>query len=452
LRALVPVRIATGRRAEASDGGALPDDEGAPTSGRALTAAAGDIVRIADVRAICTAPAGIRLVVVKVLTSDDGLYGLGCATFTQRPRAVVSAVEEYLRPMLVGRDIDCIEDIHQACSLSAYWRSGPVLNNALSGVDEALWDLLGKRLGVPVYRLFGGRCRQAADVYAHASGADAGEVAERAAALAEQGFRFVRCQVGVAGMATYGAGGSPAATAPAVSGRADIQQSPWEPAAYCRLVPRLFERLRSELGEELELLHDVHERVPPMLAVRLAKDLEPYRLFFLEDVVAPEDVGYLPMLRAQTATPIALGELFVNEQEYVPLVRDRLIDFIRVHLSDIGGLTPARKLAALCDWFGVRTAWHGPGDVSPVGHAANLHLDLACRNFGVQEITLFDERTREVFPGCPEVRDGALWCNERPGLGVDLDERAAARFPFPDHPLNGSWPELRRRDGTVTRP
>jgi mannonate dehydratase len=419
---------------------------------RATRAPVGDRLRITDVRAICTAPSGIRLVVVKVLTSDDGLYGLGCATFTQRPLAVVTAVEEYLRPQLVGRDPDCIEDIWHALTLSSYWRSGPVLNNALSGVDEALWDLKAKRLGVPLYQLFGGKSRRAADLYVHAHGRDRDEVVERARGYLEQGFRYIRCQVEVPGMSTYGVDARQAGPAPAISGRPELQQAPWEPGPYCRLVPKLFEHLRAELGEEVELLHDVHERVPPILAIQLAKHLEPYHLFFLEDVLAPEDLGYLPQLRAQTATPIAIGELFVNEQEYVPIVRDRLVDFMRVHLSDIGGLTPARKLAALCEFFAVRTAWHGPGDVSPVGHAANLHLDLAVHNFGIQEAHLFDEATQEVFPGCPEIRDGALWCNERPGLGVDLDEAAAARFPFPEHPLNGAWPEVRRRDGTVARP
>jgi mannonate dehydratase len=327
-----------------------------------------------------------------------------------------------------------------------------VLNNALSGVDQALWDLKGKRLGVPVYQLLGGRCRQAADVYVHASGSEPAELLERAQGFVAQGFRHVRCQIEVPGSTTYGVHSAAAPAAPAVSGRAELQQAPWEPRPYCRLVPRVFEHLRSELGDDVELLHDVHERVPPIMAIQLAKDLEACQLFFLEDVLAPEDLGYLPMLRAQSSTPIAIGELFVNVQEYVPLVRDRLADFIRVHLSAIGGLTPARKLAALCELFAVRTAWHGPGDVSPVGHACNLHLDLAAHNFGIQEAYLFDEGTREVFPGCPEIRDGAMWCNELPGLGVDIDEAAAARHPFPEHPLNGAWPEVRRRDGTVVRP
>jgi mannonate dehydratase len=217
-------------------------------------------------------------------------------------------------------------------------------------------------------------------------------------------------------------------------------------------VPRLFEHLRTTLGEEVHLLHDVHERVPPIMAMQLARDLEQYKLFFLEDPFAPEDIGYFSLLRQQSAIPIAMGELFVNQAEYVPLIKDRLIDFIRVHISDIGGLSMARKLAAFCEFFGVRTAWHGPGDVSPVGHAANLQLDLVCHNFGIQELMFFSDRLREVFPGTPEIKDGMLWSNEQPGLGIDIDEQLAAKYPFPEHPLNGAWPPIRRLDGTVIRP
>ena len=405
------------------------------------------VVTISDVQVILTAPEGIRLVVVKVITDQPGLYGLGCATFTQRPLAVASAVEDYLRPFLIGRDADRIEDIYQAAYVSSYWRSGPVLNNALSGVDQALWDIKGKRAGMPVYQLLGGKCREAVPVYVHASGRDAQEVEERARALMEQGYGHIRCQVAVPGMSTYGSRGGARGSA------LNAQQTrTWEPSPYVRTVPRLFEHLRVSLGDQVELLHDVHERIPPIQGVWLAKALEPYRLFFLEDLFAPEDASYFRMVRQQTATPLAMGELFVNASDYVPLVRDQLIDFMRVHISDIGGFSPARKLAAFCEFLGVRTAWHGPGDVSPVGHAANMHLDLAIPNFGIQELSLFGERSRAVFPGTPEVHDGCMWANDKPGWGVDIDEKLAAEFPYPDDPFNGAWPEVRRRDGTVIRP
>jgi mannonate dehydratase len=410
-------------------------------------------IRIARVRTICTAPDGIRLVVVKIETTEPGLYGLGCATFTQRPLAVVAAIEHYLEPLLVGRDPNDIEDIFQSSFVSSYWRSGPVLNNALSGVDMALWDIKGKLAGMPVYQLIGGKVRHSADVYAHASGKDFDEVEERAKALMDQGFRYVRCQVAVPGYSTYGAQIEPKEKRdPTNPEHLRPQQEPWSPAAYCRIVPRLFEHIRSRLGDDVELLHDIHERVPPVMAIRLAKELEQFNLFFLEDPFAPEDIGYHAQLRQQSAIPIAMGELFVNQAEYLPLIQDRLIDFIRVHISDIGGFSMARKMAALCEFFGVRTAWHGPGDVSPVGHAANLHLDLACYNFGIQEASFFGPNAKAVFPGTPEIRDGAMWSNDLPGFGVDLDEDEAAKFPFPEHPLNGAWPPVRRPDGTVIRP
>jgi mannonate dehydratase len=410
-------------------------------------------ITITDVKAICTAPDGVRLVVVKVQTSDAGLHGLGCATFTQRPLAVVTAVEEYLKPFLLGRNPDDIEDIWQAAYVSSYWRSGPVLNNALSGIDMALWDIKGKRAGMPVYQLLGGRTRRSAAIYVHATAPDFGELEEKIRGHMAQGIRHFRLDVPAPGT-SFGDVSAAANPAEELWQPLSLQRSAWEPRPYTRHVLDMFEHVRGALGEDVELLHDVHELLPPIMAVQLAKDLEQYRLFFLEDPVAPEDNEYLRLLRAQSSTPIAIGELYVNQHEYVPAIRDRLIDFIRVHISDIGGLTPARKLATLCEFFGVRTAWHGPSDTSPVGLSANLHLDLASPNFGIQEQMnpSFSEPMQEVFQGCPEIRDGALWCNDRPGLGVEIDERAAAKYPFPQHVFNGAWPETRRADGTVVRP
>ncbi len=407
-------------------------------------------LKITDVKTILTAPNGIRLVIVKVFTSEPGLYGLGCATFTQRPLAVKTAVDEYLKPFLIGKDPDQIEDIYQSAFVSSYWRNGPVLNNALSGVDIALWDIKGKRANMPVYQLLGGKCRHAAALYAHAGGRDPEEVADNIRKYMEQGYRYVRAQVSVPGYSVYGwGGGKPKGRiwTPIMPG-----QETFEPTPYVNAVIKLFDYLRTNLGDDVELLHDVHERIPPIQAITLAKELEKYSLFFLEDVFAPEDIEYLRILRQQTSTPIAISELFNNTCEYVPMIKDRLFDFIRCHLSQIGGISPARKLAALCEFFGIRTAWHGPGDVSPVGHAANLALDLACYNFGIQEQHVFGNETQEVFPGCPEIKDGYLWSNDKPGLGIDINEELAEKFPFPEHPLNGGWAPIRRVDGTVIKP
>lgn len=406
---------------------------------------------IRDIAVIATAPAGLRLAVVKVDTSEPGLYGYGCATFTQRADLVLPAVERYLKPLLVGRPADRIEDTWQACYNSSYWRNGPVLNNAISGVDMALWDIAGRRAGMPVYQLLGGKCREAADCYSHASGPEIPDVIESARALQAKGFRHIRVQVGIPGMSGYGAG----------QGKASVESlhsdPVFEPSLYIRRSLKLIEACRREFGDEVELLHDVHERIPPTSALQFARDLEPFRLFFLEDPFAPEDISWFRNLRRLSSVPIAMGELFNSPREWTPLIAEQLIDFIRIHVSQAGGLTPCRKIAALAELFGVRTAWHGPGDVSPVGHAANLALDLACPNFGIQESYLFPDLVREVFDGCPEIRNGYMFPSERPGWGIEVDEAVAARFPFGSREegerakLNGGWGIVRRRDGSVIK-
>ncbi|HEY3128499.1 MAG TPA: D-galactonate dehydratase family protein [Acidobacteriota bacterium] len=410
-------------------------------------------LKITDVKTILTAPNRIRLVVVKVITSEPGLYGLGCATFTQRAYAVQTAVEQYLKPFLIGRNADEIEDIWQSSYVSSYWRNGPVLFNAMSGVDMALWDIKGKRANMPVYQLLGGKCRFAADLYFHASGRDFQEVEDSVRKAMANGYRHVRVQVGVSGLATYGASGGRNASEDSEVISPTHPKAIWDSSPYVRTVPKLFEHLRSKLGDEPELLHDVHERVSTSQAIQLAKDLEKYRLFFLEDPLPPEENDHFRLLRQQTSTPIAMGELFNTQHEYVPLIANRLIDYIRIHLSQIGGLSMARKVAALSEFFGVKTAWHGPGDVSPVGHAAGLALELASYNFGIHEGYVFPPETREVFPGCPEIKNGYMYATETPGLGLDIDEKLAAKFPYPTgSTFDHSWGTTRRRDGTVIRP
>lgn len=406
-------------------------------------------MKITDIKTILTAPAGIRLVVVKVTTNQPGLYGLGCATYTQRPRTVETAVDQYLKPFLIGKNPLEIEDIWQSSFVSSYWRNGPVLNNAMSGVDMACWDILGKTAGLPLYRLFGGKVRTAVDTYRHATGENFEQVEDRVRQFMEAGYRHVRAQVAVPGFTTYGTNETGDKKQLPENQRTDL----FEPGPYARLVPRLFDHLRTQLGDDVELIHDVHERVPPILAIQMAKDLEPYRLFYLEDPFSPEDIGYFKHLRAQSSTPIAMGELFNNPNEWVSLVSERLIDFIRVHISQVGGLTMARKIAALCEFFRVRTAWHGPGDVSPVGHAANVHLDLSLPNFGIQEAREFTQAEQDVFPGCPELKDGYYWASEKPGLGIDLDEKLAASFPIDDDPpFDMFWGNVRQRDGNIVKP
>jgi mannonate dehydratase len=410
-------------------------------------------LKITDIKTILTAPNRIRLVVVKVMTSEPGLYGLGCATFTQRAYVVQTAVDQYLKPFLVGRNPDEIEDIWQSSYVSSYWRNGPVLFNAMSGVDMALWDIKGKRANMPVYQLLGGKCRFGADLYFHASGRDFQEVENSARKAMESGYRHVRVQVSVPGLATYGARGAAGGSEQDEAVGPTNPRAIWEPAAYARMLPKLFEHLRSKLGDEVELLHDVHERVTLYQGIQLCKDLEKYKLFFLEDPFPPEENDHFRLLRQQCSTPLAMGELFNTQHEYAPLIANRLIDFIRIHISQIGGLSIARKVAALSEFFGVKTAWHGPGDCSPVGHAAGLALELASYNFGIHEGYVFPQETREVFRGCPETKNGYMYANEAPGYGIDVDEKLAAKFPFPEgRTFDHSWGTTRRRDGTVIRP
>ena len=409
---------------------------------------------IKDVQVIATAPAGLRLVVVKVVTDQDGLYGYGCGTFTQRADLVVPAVERYLKPFLIGQKADRIDDLWQAMYNSSYWRNGPVLNNAISGVDQALWDIKGRMAGMPVYQLLGGKVREAADCYGHASGQDAAQVVESAKKYIAQGFRHIRVQVGVPGMAGYGSGGAAARVK-------SLHTKPvFEPATYIRRALNMFEVCRKELPEEIELLHDVHERITPTQALQMAKDCEKFKLYFLEDPLSPEDIAWFRLIRQACTTPIAMGELFNSPHEWSPLIAERLIDYIRVHVSQAGGLTPCRKMAIMGEHFGVRTAWHGPGDVSPIGHAANVALDLVSYNFGVQEYSSFNEQTREVFSGVPEIKDGYLYATEKPGWGIEVNEAAAKKYPFGSgggradterSRLNGGWGEIRKPDGQIIK-
>ncbi|NLE44558.1 MAG: starvation-sensing protein RspA [Chloroflexi bacterium] len=397
-------------------------------------------ITIRDVRTILTQPAGSRLVVVKVITSEPGLYGLGCATFTQRFHAVHAAIERHLKPFVVGRDVSRIEELFRMAMVHGYWRNGPVLNNAISGIDMALWDIKGKVAGMPVYQLLGGKCREGAAVYAHADGRDPREVVDNVRRFLAQGYRYVRVQMG-----GYG-------------GKSDTMVRPdeapagayYDPREYARRILGMLEYVRAELGDSVELLHDVHERLQPIDAVQFAKSVEHFGLFFLEDILAPEDLDWFARIREQCCTPLAMGELFNNPREWQPLVVARLIDFVRMHISQMGGITPARDVTLMANAFGIRTAWHGPGDVSPVGHAANLHLDLWAPNFGVQEWCRFPELVYEMFPGTPQVRNGYMYASDQPGLGIDIDEDLAARYPCSDEVEQ--WTQTRLPDGTPVRP
>ena len=372
------------------------------------------VPKIKDVQVIETQPAGVRLTVVKIVTDQDGLYGYGCATFTQRADLVRPAVEKYLRPFLIGKEVNRIEDTWQSCYDSSYWKNGPVLNNAISGVDQALWDIKGRQAGMPVYDLVGGKCREAADTYTHAAGNEIQQTIDQAKQFVSQGFRHVRVQVSTPGYDGYGSGRGTAAGS-AVKGLRD--GAVFESAPYVRRALKLFEEARKQLGDEVELLHDVHERVTPNQAVILAKEAERFRLFYLEDALSPEDIQYFRQIRQQCATPIAMGELFNNPHEWTPLISERLIDYIRVHVISGGRIYPRAKdcHSGRVVWGEDRMAWSG-GCVPCWAHGErdSRRGELQLRHSGILGVQRPD--ARGIFR-LSEVREWVPLCERCAGLG-----------------------------------
>ncbi len=386
--------------------------------------------------------------IVKVYTDQPGLYGIGSASDVRHPETVIKAVET-IAPMLIGREAGHIEDNWQSVYTSGYWRNGSILNTALAGIDMALWDIKGKEADMPVYELLGGPCRAAVPCYAHASGHELPELVEDIQRYVEEGYQVIRCQLGA-----YGGGGflEPA--------QARLPKDAWtrgvvfDDEAYLDNIPKMFDYVRNKLGFGVKLTHDVHEHLRPQVAVQLSKLLEPYRLYFLEDALSPEQVHWYKLIRDQCTTPQAMGELFVNPHEWVPLITERLIDFVRVRVSKAAGITQCRKIASLCEWFGVQTAWQEGGDNDPVNQMAACHLDMTCWNFGIQEENHFIEAELDVFPGHAVLEGGYLYPNRMPGLGIDIDEEKARAMLDADaarRPTVSGEPD-RRTDGTAVRP
>lgn len=413
-------------------------------------------VLIRDIKVILTAPEGINLVVVKVETNQDGLYGLGCATFAYRHLAVKCVIEEYLKPLLIGRNAENIEENWQLMHQNGYWRNGPIENNAISGIDMALWDIKGKMANMPLYQLFGGKYREAIPVYRHADGADLEEICENIQRFHEMGIRHIRCQCGGYGGTEYG-------NIPKTAPIGSLPGIYLDSKKYMKDTIKLFDGIRKKLGFDIELIHDVHERISPREAIEFVKELESYKLFFVEDAIPLEQGNWYRKLREQTTTALAQGELFNNPAEWKYLITEQLIDFIRVHLSQIGGITPARKLQIFAEQFGIKTAWHGPGDMSPLAHAANIHIDLSAPNFGVQEWSGIEPPNYviqelkgphgallEVFPGLPTFKNGYVYANDKPGLGVDINEKEAKKYPCENTVT--IWTQTRNFDGGLQTP
>lgn len=400
------------------------------------------MITITDVKTYITCPDGINLVVVRVDTNQPGLYGLGCATYTQRCRAVVTVIEEYIKPLVLGKDAMETQELWNLMYNNGYWRNGPVVNNAVSGIDMALWDIKGKAANMPVYNLIGGKCREAVALYGYANGDSREDILEQAQKRLEEGFHHIRLQYfPMKGYSQTQRSWTPEGAKPGFY---------QDPRAYMQEIVALFEEARERLGFEPELLHDVHERIPASDAVCLAKELEPMKLFFLEDLFAPEQYEYYRHVKNVCTTPVAHGELCTNPLEWQRLISERLIDFIRIHFSMIGGLTPAVKLAHFSEVFGIRTAWHGPTDMNPVGHTAQMHVGLASPNFGIQEWSGFGEAAYEVFEGIPEIRNGYAYVNSKPGFGIEFHEEQARKYPYQAGIVQ--WTQFRHTDGGLFTP
>ncbi len=376
--------------------------------------------------------------------TEDGVYGLGDATLNGRELAVASYLSDHVIPLLINRDARRIEDMWQYLYKGAYWRRGPVTMSAISAVDTALWDILGKTVNAPVYRLLGGASRDSVMVYGHANGSTPDETVHAVQEYLSMGYRAIRAQCAIPGVVNaYGVGRGTMYYEPAQKGMP--LESVWSTERYLDFVPPLFERLRREVGFDVHLLHDVHHRLTPIEAARLGKSLEPYRLFWLEDPVPAENQAAFRTIRHHTTTPIAVGEVFNTIHDCQQLIEEELIDYIRMTVVHGGGISHLRKIAALGELHHVRTGSHGATDLGPVSLAAALHFDLSVHNFGIQEYMRHTPETDAVFPHAYRFEHGAMHPGDKPGLGVDIDEILAAQYPYERAYL----PVNRKLDGTV---
>ncbi|MBD3586409.1 D-galactonate dehydratase family protein [Salinimonas sp. HHU 13199] len=399
-------------------------------------------MKIIDAKVIVCSP-GRNFVTLKIVT-DEGVYGIGDATLNGREKSVVSYLRDYVVPALIGKDPHRIEDIWQFFYRGAYWRRGPVGMTALAAVDVALWDIKGKVAGLPLYQLLGGRSRDRIMTYTHANGQCMASTLEAVGQAVEAGYKAVRVQSGIPGMAsTYGVAKDGHKYEPA---DADLpSESVWSTEKYLNFMPELFDAVRSKYGFDVHLLHDVHHRLTPIEAARLGKELEPFKLFWLEDCVPAENQESFRLIREHTTTPLAVGEVFNSVHDCRELIQNQYIDYIRSTIAHAGGITQVRRIADFAALFNVRTGFHGATDLSPVCMGAALHFDYWVPNFGIQEHMPHSKEMESVFTFDYTFDKGFFTPGEAPGHGVDIDEKLASKYPY----KRAALPVNRLEDGTL---
>ncbi len=382
---------------------------------------------------LVTSP-GRNFVTLKVETSD-GVTGLGDATLNGRELAVASYLSNHVVPLLTGRDPHKIEDTWQYLYRGAYWRRGPVTMAAIAAVDMALWDIKGKLADLPVFQLLGGESRIGALAYGHASGADIPSLFHSIRLHLDEGYKAIRVQTGIPGLGQiYGvameqAEGQRYDYEPAKRAALPLEET-WDTRRYLAHIAGVFAAVRDEFGPELPLLHDAHHRLTPNEAAILGRSLEPFDLFWLEDCTTAENQDALRRVRSQTLTPLAIGEVFNSVLDFKTLISEQLIDYVRAAVTHAGGITAVKKLMDFAALYQIKSGFHGPTDISPVGQAAALHLDIAIHNFGIQEYMKHSAETLEVFRTSYTFDGGLLHPGTQPGLGVEYDERTGANYPY----------------------
>ncbi|MDB0062053.1 D-galactonate dehydratase family protein [Octadecabacter sp.] len=388
-------------------------------------------------------------VTLKIMT-DQGVFGLGDATLNNRETLPAAYLQDYLIPNLIGMDPRNSEDIWQFFYRGAYFRRGPIAMAAYGAIDMALWDIKGKLANMPLYQLFGGKSRDGAMVYAHATGADIEDLMDSIAGYVEQGYKAVRVQCGIPGMptASYAVPEKTGENNNYISDFSGIRPKIeiWDTDKYMRYMPSALAEVRARFSPELKILHDVHHRLTPREAAEFAKAVEPVGLYWLEDPTPAEDQNALRLLRQHSTVPIAIGEVFNSVWDCNKLIENELIDFIRIAVTNGGGITPVKRIVDLAGLHHVKTGFHGAPSHSPISMAAQHHLNAWAPNFGIQEyLVLGTAECNALFPSNHKMENGMVYVSDAPGLGVDFDESESEKYSY----VAGSHPVVRLEDGTI---